>query len=304
MKRYLGPPGSIIEGDKIPFLSPTNPLSGLPSNLISSDALRYVYDENEDIQCAVNPSNLVAPMKINDKLVHGKNSKSAAFHKEDGPVDLAKALRSLNPSFFNPNTKEQNSGAFIPDLLYHDELDKVDSLHNAMAHPHSFVPPPVAVDPQAAMTSQALNNVNYYPVTDNFFQKDQFKCYSTTMSLISQMNKEKPAHLKTYDRRFIDGDNVLATGNLLYKKNDTMDRRAQVPDAGNDPHSPSSQHMSPARDEQSTQKYGIVIDKAASENLSPQVPTRDPQIGVRQNIYSKNAGNMPVQEIEYHGKHL
>lgn len=50
VKRYLGPPGSIIEGNKLKSLSPANPLRDLPTNLISSDALRYVYDENEHIE--------------------------------------------------------------------------------------------------------------------------------------------------------------------------------------------------------------------------------------------------------------
>lgn len=305
VKRYLGPPGSIIDGKKIPLLTPNNPLADIPKNLISSDALRYVYDENDFIQCAVNPSNLVSPMKINDKIGHGADYKSGAFHPngQNGPIDLARALKTMNPSFFNPNTNYQNTNSFIPDLLYHDEMDRVDSLHNAITHPNSFVPPPIAQDANSAMTNQALNNMNYYPVTDNFFNKDQFKCYSTTMSLINQMNREKPAHLKQYDRRFINEGNVLSTGNLLYKKNDNIDRPGQS--AMN---SPAPTHASPKNQATSEkQKYGIVIDRASS----PRAPSGDkygtddkPVKQARMNILSKKANKNDRQQVAYHGKYL
>jgi hypothetical protein len=303
VKRYLGPPGSIIDGKKIPLLTPNNPLKNIPKNLISSDALRYLNDENDFIQCAVNPSNLVSPMKINDMLVHGKDFKSGALQPngQNGPIDLARALKSMNPSFFNPKTNYQNTNSYIPDLLYHDEMDRVDSLHNAIAHPNSFVPPPIAHNPASAMTSQALNNMNYYPVTDNFFNKDQFKCYSTTMSLIHQMNREKPAHLKQYDRRFINEGNVLSTGNLLYKKNENIDINEQK--AMN---SPVPTHNSP-KDQATSgkQKYGIAIDKASS----PTVPSGEkygtddrPVKQARMNILSKKANKNDRQQIAYHGK--
>jgi hypothetical protein len=50
VKRHLGPPGSVVEGKRVPYLNPKNPLSEIPSNLISTDALRYVYDRNQHIQ--------------------------------------------------------------------------------------------------------------------------------------------------------------------------------------------------------------------------------------------------------------
>jgi hypothetical protein len=305
IKRYLGPPGSIIEGKKIPSLTPKNPLADIPSNLISSDALRYVYDENEFIQCAVNPSNLVAPMKINDRLIHDNNSKSGALRPngQNGPIDLARALRSMNPSFFDPNTHNQNRNSFIPDLLYHAEFDRVDSLHNAIVRPNSFVPPPIVHQPASAMTSQALNNINYYPVTDNFYKKDQFKCYSTTMSLIHQMNREKPAHLKQYDRRFINDDNILSSGNLLYRKNEDIDLKA--PQVANSPGQKQFTSKSPATPGQ--KKYGIVIDKASSPHASPkmqyQVDER-PMKQTRMNVLTKKAKKDEYQEIAYHGNNL
>lgn len=177
VKRYLGPPGSIVEGEKIPEETERNPLMEIPLNLISNDALKYVYDENEHIQCAVNPSNLIAPMKINDKIQHDVNSRSSALNPlgPNGSVDIAKAIRSLNPSYFDPRTEAQNLRSFVPDLLYHNEFDKVDSLHNAISKPYSFIPPPIVRDQEKAMTSQSLNDVNYYPVTNNFFSKDPFK---------------------------------------------------------------------------------------------------------------------------------
>jgi len=89
-------------------------------------------------------------MKINDHLQYNNYGKSKAFiNNNNGAVDLAQAVRAMNPSFFDPATDAQNKNSFIPDLVYHDELDKVDSLHNAIAHPNSFVPPPVINDPKA-----------------------------------------------------------------------------------------------------------------------------------------------------------
>lgn len=236
-------------------------------------------------------------MKINDKIRHDHNTKSNALHgnNRDGPTDLAKAIRSMNPSFFNPQTHEQNTRSFIPDLLYHDELDRVDSLHNAVTHPNSFVPPPISTDPKYSMTSQAINNLNYYPVGNNFFNRDQFKCYATTMTLIDQMNKEKPAHLKQYDRRYLEEGNVLSTGNQLYKKNENLDPNSPVSEKHK---SPSMVQLSPEREPSPAKKYGIVIDKASSNPVSPQPSSIVKNKQARQNILSKKG----VKAVTYEGK--
>lgn len=305
VKRYLGPPGSIIEGEKIPLLSPHNPLTSIPRNLVSSDAVKFIYDENDHILCAKDPSNLVARMKINDKLKYGSYyNKSEVFSagKHPSAVDLAKGLRAMNPSFFNPQTDAQNTKSYVPDLLYQSEMDRVDSLHNAIVRPNSFIPPPVVCDPKAAMTSQSLGNVDYYPTNTNFFSKDPFKCYSTTMNLIDQMSREKPVHLKEYDRRFINEGNVLSTGNLLYTKNDKIQPNRDVQEPV---YSPSVHELSPAPQGNvpQPQRYGIVVDRVPSTHVSPKErATSDKKSqGRRTGVLSKKS-NIKSEDYEEQGK--
>lgn len=211
VQKYLSPPGAVVDGKKIPSAQHRNPLSEIPTNLLSTDLLKYVYDDSSDIKCGVNPSNLVAPMKINDNLKNIGPSRSSAFHKNTNPdvVDLAKAIGSLNPIFFDPSTESQDNRGYVPDLVYYSELDKVNSLHNAIANPNGFIPPPTAINPISVMTSQSLTNTNYYPTSNNFFQKDPFACYQSTMSLIHQMNNKKPAHLIEHDRRLLYNNNHI-----------------------------------------------------------------------------------------------
>lgn len=219
VRRYLGPPGSVVEGEKVPSNDHFSPLEELPLNLLSTDAIKYIYDENENIKCSVNPSNLIAPIKINDRLKHDQDYRSSAFNvNTNGAVDAAKAIRSMNPLFFDQNTESQNRRSFIPDLLYQNELDKVNSLHNSITKPHTFIAPPALKDPKSVMTSERVNNENYYPTGNNFFNKDPFKCYITTLNLMDEMSKDKPAHLKEYDRRFVSEGNTFTTGNVLFKK--------------------------------------------------------------------------------------
>jgi len=56
--------------------------------------------------------------------------------------DLRDEIRKMNPTLFDPNTPQQRSEAFVQDLLYYPEFDAVQSMHNALVRPDSFIPPP------------------------------------------------------------------------------------------------------------------------------------------------------------------
>jgi len=177
IRKYLGQPNSIVNEEKIAMLSPKNPVSEVKTNVITINNSRQLYDENEQISCAVDPTNLTAPLKVNNKLKQRGTyvPVSLSQKKEDPAYKTIQELRALKSSYYETKTNPQNKHNFIPDLIYHDELDRIDSMHNAMVHPNSFVPPPTSVNPEKDMTHQSLTNGNYYPVTDNFFSKDQFK---------------------------------------------------------------------------------------------------------------------------------
>ena len=278
VRRYLGPPGSVVEGQKIPSNDHFNPLEEIPLNLLSSDAIRYIYDENDNIQCSVNPSNLVAPIKINDKLRHDNGFRSSTFNSDvNGAIDTTKAMKAMNPLFFDQNTETQNKKSFIPDLLYHNEMDKVDSLHNAISNPHSFIPPPIVKDPKSVMTCQNLNNENYYPTGNNFFNKDPFKCYITTLNLIDQMSKDKPAHLKQYDRRYLNDGNLLTIGNVLYTNKPMSPLRPTSPKLKEDA---CTSPLTPVQESPSVIKPSISV-----QNPSVSVSHRPSN---RQQVYLKN----------------
>ena len=298
IKRYLGNPDSIISEEKIPYVSPQNPLREVETNVLTLNQQRQLYDENNNIQCAVNPNNLVGPLKVNPNVKRrGEFVPTVlASTEENLPNNIIQHIRALNPSEFDTKTASQNKNSFIPDLLYHEELDRVDSLHNAISHPNSFVPPPVSLNPSADMTHESLTNANYYPINNNFFNKDQFKCYSTTMGLINQMNKEKPAHLKEYDRRMFDGQNIMSLGNVFYNKNEKFNKketRDQIIQS-------NSHQFSPERNQGYVTKYDIVVDKATSEGMSP--PNSASMKKTRKNILMKHVQNKPEIQIEYHGK--
>lgn len=50
MRTYLGPNDNIIKNGRVAYLDPRNPLSEIPTNLISTDALKYQCDENDGIK--------------------------------------------------------------------------------------------------------------------------------------------------------------------------------------------------------------------------------------------------------------
>ena len=286
VRRYLGPPGSIVEGEKVPINDHFSPLEDLPLNLLSTDAIKYIYDENENIKWSVNPSNLIAPIKINDKLRHDQEYRSSTFNvNTNGAIDTAKAIRSMNPLFFDQNTDAQNRRSFIPDLLYQNEMDKVNSLHNSITNPHTFIAPPALKDPKSVMTSERVNNENYYPTGSNFFNKDPFKCYITTLNLMDQMSKEKPSHLKEYDRRFVSEGNIFTVGNVLYKKK--SDPSPEKQDAWTSP-------VAPARGE-SPSKPSIYV-KNPSIGISVQSEMR-PQVReqIRQQVTSQDQSESPCR---------
>jgi hypothetical protein len=257
-------------------------------------------------------------MKINDKLSGDTRGRSDCFKNgHNGVVDGVKAIQALNPTFFNTKTETQYSKSMIPDLIYHKELDHVDSLHNAVAHPNMFIPPPMVSNPKGyvngmsslssaqemgmeAHKSQMFNNANYYPISNNFFSKDPLICYSTTKYLIDSMNSEKPIHLKQFDRRYVQEGNVLSTGNLHYQKNEHLNPSGQKQSALR---SPSSQQMLPERDVSPNKKYDIVVDRMSNQNQSPNnqmsyVPQENhPQNGVRMNVLTKQAPQQQKQVI-------
>ena len=285
VKRYLAPPGATVEGKKIPASNQANVLrdignfQSIPSNLISSDVLRYVYDENSDIQCGVNPSNLVAPMKVNDNLVSSKTYRSSAFNNHTNPevVDLSRALGSMNPIFFDPNTERQENRSMVPDLIYKSELDKVNSLHNAIAHPGGYLPPPIIQNPDDAMTSQAVTNTNYYPVSNNFFSRDQFSCYQSTMSLINKMNREKPAHLIEHDKRHIYNHNHFVNkpkGNPIEPFSPVQNQTSVSQNAQTSPNGQISQNNITKESSLSPPKYDVKVLKSKKSSKSDIQKTR------------------------------
>ena len=249
-------------------------------------------------------------MKINDKFSGDTRGRSDCFKNGyNGVVDGVKAIQALNPTFFNTKTDTQYNKSMVPDLIYHKELDNVDSLHNAITHPTMFIPPPMVSDPKGHMNgmnsltsaqemgmeaqrNQMFNNANYYPVSNNFFSKDPLIFYSTTRYLINSMNSEKPIHLKQFDRRYAQEGNVLSTGNLLYEKNKNLNASEKKQSTVQ---STISQQMSPERDVSSTKKFNIVVDGVSSQGQSPNNHiTYDPQEnqaqnGVRMNVLTKKA---------------
>lgn len=156
------------------------------------------------------------------------------------------------------------------------------------------------------MTSQSLNNTNYYPVTNNFFSKDQFQCYSTTMSLIHSMNKEKPAHLKEFDRRYANEGNVLSNGNMLFQPNPDLPSKNQKSRLAESQH---SQQMSPHQQMSPQQKYDIIVDRASTHQSPYEQASLQSSHRANQNkqIQGKNIVYQKMQQPEqnrivYQGK--
>lgn len=287
LKRYIGNPNGIISDEKVELYSPRNPVCDLTTNTVTLNKDRNLHDENSIIGCAVKDTNLVAPLKVNQRLKEkGQfNPKSLEKFEENLPANLVAQIRAMNSEKFDTETKPQSKPNFIPDLLYHEELDRVDSLHNAWTHPNTFVPPPSYDNANNGMTHESLTNGNYYPVNNDFFAKDQFKCYSTTMGLINQMNQDKPAHLKEYDRRMFDDQNMMSLGNVFYQKNENLSPRSDGKTTKDQIIQSSGPEGSPGYVE-SPQKFTEGRTKVFSKHHQPQdQPEPAPKI-----------------EIEYHGK--
>ncbi len=106
------------------------------------------------------------------------------------------------------------------------------------------------------------------------------------------MNKDKPAHLKEYDRRMFEGQNLMSLGNVFYKKNEDIpakDMRDQVVQS-------TSPYQSPEKNQGIMTKYDIVVDRPTEET------PEDSSKNSRRQVLSKHAPNQPGIQIEYHGE--
>lgn len=112
------------------------------------------------------------------------------------------------------------------------------------------------------------------------------------------MNKEKPSHLKEYDRRMFEGQNMMSLGNVFYKKNEKLfpkEMKDQNVQSGSPP------QASPYKDPSSlVQKYDIFVDNAQSQSTSPYGNSASNQ-KERVNVLSKNAQKPAQIQVEYHG---
>lgn len=114
------------------------------------------------------------------------------------------------------------------------------------------------------------------------------------MSLINEMNKEKPAHLKEYDRRMFDGQNIMSLGNVFYKKNEEIPEKATKDQVVQS----TSPYHSPQKDDGVFTKYDIVVDKGNG----PQMMQNQPNNQSRRQVMSRHVPAQPGIQIEYHGK--
>ena len=75
-------------------------------------------------------------------------------------------------TFFTPETQITKTGdGVIDSLVYYPEHDKVDSLHNSLANPNTFVPPPQARWLHDDWKPQA------YPQPNGFYSDDSLAAY-------------------------------------------------------------------------------------------------------------------------------
>ena len=83
-------------------------------------------------------------------------------------------------------------------------------MHNSLAHPNSFKPPP-AVKPDQFFTNSSYA-AKSYPAPTGFYGKDRVGAYN---AVVDQEGK-KPMHLLEYDLRFFEENNTFTRGNPLY----------------------------------------------------------------------------------------
>jgi len=167
--------------------------------------------EETGLQANTTNTNLVEPLKARSENYDPWQYKSELYGPGQYNPKLAGSIHARGMTFFTPQTQLAKTGdGVIDSLVYYPEHDKVDSLHNSLANPGSFVPPPKARWLHDDWKPSA------YPLPNGFYSDDTLAAYRNGAT--SDLT-QKPATLLEYDVRSF---NPYTRGNPLYASNPSL----------------------------------------------------------------------------------